>query len=532
MFGGRVLRNESELVAACAALGATRVGGPLSPAEATLVRSAAGEAEPDEATLEKLRYAIGLGDDPLGEEFCTLRSPEERRPAGAFYTSQRIVRAMLAWILQSEPTRMVDTGSGSGRFTVEARRMGFAGELIAVDADPVATLMTRAHLAATGVTEAQVVHADFLRLRLPQHAGRTAFVGNPPYVRHHDLFPEAKRWAKEAGRRLGVRVSGLAGLHALFVLAAAGMSRAGDIGSFITAAEWLDVGYGSALRSLFAGPLGVRRLDLVDPRAVAFDDAMTTAAIASWEVGHAGSVAIRAVRTPEDLGILAGGRVVSRKRLAAESRWNALTQSAPVRNGLVPLATYARVHRGVATGDNAFFVIPRDEAVALSLEPYVRPCLVRAAQILSAGGIVRGSDTAYVLLDVQNDAAADAALRRYLAEGERRGVPKRYLCAHRNPWWRVGGAPPPPIVATYMARQPPVFAANPDGCQIVNVFHGIHFREPAGKAQARALVDWLNEHRDDIAGGRTYHGGLRKFEPRELEAVLVPPLERLAREQE
>lgn len=42
-----------------------------------------------------------------------------------------------------------------------------------------------------------------------------------------------------------------------------------------------------------------------------------------------------------------------------------------------------------------------------------------------------------------------------------------------------------------------------------------------------ALVKWLNQHREGLVGGRIYHGGLRKLEPRELEGLLVPPSERL-----
>jgi hypothetical protein len=142
--------------------------------------------------------------------------------------------------------------------------------------------------------------------------------------------------------------------------------------------------------------------------------------------------------------------------------------------------------------------------------------------VITAGGTIRTEKVDHALLDVQTGADKDHAVRAYLALGRRRGVPRRYLCRHRRPWWRVGGAPPPPIIATYMARQPPMFAANPDGCQIVNVFHGIHFLEHVDDETVNALVAWLNAHRHTLSGGRTYHGGLRKFEPRELEALLVP----------
>ena len=81
-----------------------------------------------------------------------------------------------------------------------------------------------------------------------------------------------------------------------------------------------------------------------------------------------------------------------------------------------------------------------------------------------------------------------------------------------------------------MARRPPAFALNPDGAAILNVCHGIYPKLPLTDAQLRGLVLYLNSLGDRLNGaGRTYQGGLQKFEPREMEAIQVPPLEELAR---
>ncbi len=519
------IARERDLIAVAVALGAEQVGGALSGEERGLVASVGG-CSAEREVVATVQRRIHQGEDPLGEAFCVLRNGQQRRKLGAFYTGTAIVSAILDWALPLEPTRLVDPGCGSGRFAVTARRKGFSGELVAVDIDPLATLITRAHLAHLGHGQTRVLNADFLTLSLPERSGRTAFVGNPPYVRHHDLDPVTKRWAKLTGARMGIRISGLAGLHALFILAAGRLSREGDIGSFITAAEWLDIRYGRALRQIFTERLGCRRLDLLNPEVGAFPDAMATALIVSWEVGHSGPAK---VRFAQKIGRLAGGPEVSRRELAQSARWTDLVRrpGRSCQNGLVPLGSFARVHRGVVTGANDFFVLERSAAERHGLEHHVRPCVARASQIFSADGVLRADQTNWVLLDINKESELDPVLKAYLRTGEKRGLPKGYICSHRQPWWRVGGSPPPAIIATYMARQPPAFAANPDRCQILNVLHGIHFREEVEPELVAVLVDWLNRHREDFVGGRVYHGGLLKFEPKELEAILVPSLGQL-----
>jgi hypothetical protein len=74
-----------------------------------------------------------------------------------------------------------------------------------------------------------------------------------------------------------------------------------------------------------------------------------------------------------------------------------------------------------------------------------------------------------------------------------------------------------------MARRPPAFALNPDGLAVINIAHGLYPVRPMTAGQLAALVAHLNASASTYRGaGRTYHGGLEKFEPSEMEALLVP----------
>src|SRR5262245_9275796 len=113
--------GERALVALAVALGARDVGGALSPAEVDLTTATDGVRVPEDV-VDAARGAIVAGGDPLGEAFYRLRSPLVRRQAGAVYTPEALVDPMVRWTLEQSPARVIDPGSGSGRFTLAVAR--------------------------------------------------------------------------------------------------------------------------------------------------------------------------------------------------------------------------------------------------------------------------------------------------------------------------------------------------------------------------------------------------------------------------
>jgi hypothetical protein len=85
---------------------------------------------------------------------------------------------------------------------------------------------------------------------------------------------------------------------------------------------------------------------------------------------------------------------------------------------------------------------------------------------------------------------------------------------------------PAPILCTYMARRPPAFVRNLCGARHINIAHGLYPREEMPDALLDALAAFLRENVAQAAG-RTYAGGLTKFEPKEMERIAVPRPEAL-----
>jgi hypothetical protein len=373
-----------------------------------------------------------------------------------------------------------------------------------------------------------VLVGDYRALDLPRAAGRTLFIGNPPYLRHHGIAPEWKDWYAATARRFGVTASRLAGLHLHFFLRTLELAQPGDLGCFVTAAEWLDVNYGAPLRRLLATALGVTTLHQLDPKALPFADAVTTGVITGFEIGtRADPVRIDRVSSVAALAGLSGGVDVSRATLAAAPRWTLITRpAAPVPPGWVELGEICRVHRGQVTGGNAVWIAGPHSA---DLAPQVLfPTITKARELL-AGDVLRDPARLRRVIDLPRDLdglAPGDAVERFLAWARDQGADRSYIARHRKAWWSVGLRAPAPILCTYMARRPPAFVRNLCGARHINIAHGLYPRETLDEATLDALAAFLRENVAQAAG-RTYAGGLTKFEPKELERIAVPKLAEL-----
>jgi hypothetical protein len=94
------------------------------------------------------------------------------------------------------------------------------------------------------------------------------------------------------------------------------------------------------------------------------------------------------------------------------------------------------------------------------------------------------------------------------------------VASHRKAW-SVGLRSPAPIVSTYIARRAPAFALNRADARHINVAHGLYPRDPMTEKARISLVRFLQANISQ-GSGRTYAGGLTKFEPKEMERLVVP----------
>ncbi len=513
------------LAVACALVGDARLSESELEAISGIARSK------DAATIGAVRAAIQAGQDPLGDAYCAINSPEQRRARGQTFTPDHVVNGMFAWAKRQGRTihRMVDPGAGSGRYTLAGLRALPGAKVVAVELDPIVALILRANISASGFADrAQLVVGDFRALDLPRTSGPTLWIGNPPYVRHHGIGADWKAWYSKTLSRFGHEGSQLAGLHLHFFLKTLELSSPGDIGCYVTAAEWLDVKYGQALRQLLTNGLGGQDVFVVSPSVQVFGDALVSAAITCFAPGSKRTeLRFAEIATDDELLSLSSGAPIDIAVAKAEPKWSFLVKGGRAErpDGYIELGEMFKVSRGQVTGMNSVWI--QGARTPRLPSRYLLAAITDSADITRADKHVISNAAELRRLvclpeDLGSlDSADRDAVDGFLAWARNLGAHETYIARHRKPWWSVGFKSAAPIVMTYMGRRPPTFALNKAGAQLINVAHGLYPRKPFSESQMTRLVAWLNKNVTQEFG-RIYAGGLTKFEPSEAMRILVP----------
>ena len=210
----------------------------------------------------------------LQAELDARRTQLERNAMGQFATPGRLAIEMLQ--SARELTRgkrggltFMDPAFGTGSF-YSALLHVFRREAVAAaygyEIDPHYGLPASELWEPTGL---RLELADFTAGR-PGGNGKERvdlLVCNPPYVRHHHIERSMKlRLGRQAAARLGIRVSGLAGLYVYFMLLSHRWLRPDSLSIWLIPSEFMDVNYGAALKEYLLNHVDLLRIHRFDPR--------------------------------------------------------------------------------------------------------------------------------------------------------------------------------------------------------------------------------------------------------------------------
>jgi len=472
------------------------------------------------------------------------RTQAERNRLGQFATptalAEDILRYAASLLPLGKPVRLLDPAIGTGSFYsafIKAFPKKNIAEALGFEVDP--------HYGKPAEElwkdyELTINHADFTHATPAPRFNLV--ICNPPYVRHHHIqHSEKKRLQLHTQQASGMKISGLAGLYCHFLGLSHAWMTTGGLAGWLIPSEFMDVNYGRAVKHYLLDRVTLLHIHRFDPNDVQFADALVSSAIVWFRnvppsANH--EVKFTFGRSLFDPRIT---RLVSAHALAREPKWSRFPVADVRSRSATPvLSDFFRIKRGIATGDNSFFILSEEEIATRGLPMEVFTPILPSPRYLRHDKVKAREDGSpdidhrLFLLDTKLSEEAIykrfPALASYLEEGKTKGLQKRYLCKHRSLWYGQEVRPPAPIVCTYLGRgdaksgRPFRFILNGSRATVANVYLALYptplmasemDRDPS---LVRNIWNALNQVSPDIllGEGRVYGGGLHKLEPREL----------------
>jgi hypothetical protein len=476
---------------------------------------------------------------------------DDRRRFGQFATPTELANEVVSFgldVLNSNTVRFLDPALGTGSFfsalinhadaTIIEKAKGI--EIDSHYAIPAKSLWKN--------TKLDIEVDDFTRLS-PERK-YNLIICNPPYVRHH-LIEDKERIRMRTKQLSGIELSGLAGLYCHFLLQSVAWMEDDGIAGWLIPSEFMDVNYGSMVKSFLLNNVELLQIHRYDPNDVQFDDALVSSAVV-WFRNRKPKKNYPSVKFTYG-GHLSSPNVVKTlpvNELQNELKWTRFPlQTIRTHNdSSAVLGDFFFVKRGIATGNNNFFILGKDKIREYDLPHEVfRPVLPNSRNLLSDE--IFADDIGNPILDHElflldcklpehEVQMRYPTLWDYLLTGKE-SVAKGYLCRSRKCWYHQEQREAPLFICTYMARERNGsdvsfrFILNHSTATVTNCYLALY---PKGimkeflKQYPRELKTiWEIMNRIDsqyfIDEGRVYGGGLRKVEPKELMRVPTPKLE-------
>lgn len=476
-----------------------------------------------------------------------------RKDLGAFYTPSTMTDFAVAWAIRSASDTALDPGCGDAAFLVSAgarlKKLGArnVGEhLYGVDINHDAVTTATEMLARIGIGEPQILTGNFFSIGAPGGLFNdklprvNALVGNPPYVRYQLFREENRAMGLRAAAQAGVMLPKLASSWAPYLVHATSFLREGGRMAMVLPGELLHVGYAAAVRTFLLQ-------NFTDLTVISFEDKVFPGALEEVVIllgtkGRGdGRLRVRRLRNLADLEgnpetVLAKATTCAvlpgQRWIAALFEGDAIAQAMDIvaKVRFCPLGEYGRVDIGVVTGANDFFLVSKEDVAKYRL-PFdvLKPAISKASHIKGATfthfdwNLIHAADDPCYLFLADKDAAVGPVLR-YIEEGERQGLPERYKCRVREPWYRVPYVRKPDLFLTYMSHISPRLAANEAGATHSNTVHGVFLSDPLlAEPLAAAFLNSASLLSAELES-RSYGGGVLKTEPGEAVRFLVPRL--------
>lgn len=473
----------------------------------------------------------------------------DRRKHGQFFTPIEMATEISDYgvSLLKDDVRYLEPAFGMGAFYYAIKNVAGQRLIDAIGIEQDDSLFQSAKK-LWSESDINLIHADYTLLPVDRKVN--LLITNPPYVRHHLLDSSQKTLLKKKVKQeTGLNISGLSGLYCYFLLMSDKWLAEGGISGWLIPSEFMDVNYGKCIKEYLLKHVRLFRIHRYDPSNSQFEDALVSSCVV-W---------FKKEKTEEDYDVefTFGGthqnpeirRNVKKSVLLSEGKWTRFPEKEiRIISDRKSLKDYFDIKRGLATGDNDFFIMTREQIKErdLDLSLFVpilpSPRKMRTDEVFADEENFPMIDPQLFLLkcDLQEDEVKEKypSLWDYLQTGIET-TSKKYLCKNRKEWYWQENRAATPFLCSYMGRSnsdnnaPFRFILNHSNAIVTNTYLMLYpketIKERIAKEPSLTHQIWKclqSITTDDFESeGRVYGGGLRKIEPKELGNIYCKALE-------
>lgn len=335
----------------------------------------------------------------------------------------------LVWMIirryRSEVGKVLDAGAGDGRFSIGGTYRQYVGYELDCRRIPVDSLPANA----------QIMRSD--AFALPEPFDFDLAIGNPPYVRHHDLGDEWRAHISDwIHARTGVRPSGWSNAYLYFIWLGLIATVQDGLVVYLVPFDWVSRPAAKSLRDYIAS--NGWKLDIFRFDDEPFETVLTTACIVVIDKRSAN-------------GTMTYYRISAEHQIAQISS-PTLTEYQPLAYKCAMAAVFAR--RGLSPGDQKVFLLKEADRVRhrLRIGRDVVPAVSTLRRIDCSEPVLTNAffEKHFVasgercwLINTAN--RPSIVLRRYLQQNAHI-CQNNSTCAKRLDWWRFTMPPPPQIL--------------------------------------------------------------------------------------
>jgi tRNA1(Val) A37 N6-methylase TrmN6 len=470
-----------------------------------------------------------------------------------FYTPSCVAQILTDWAIVDTKSTILDPSYGGCSFlnaaltTLQQKGHLRPGtQIFGIDIDPNAQSYLN-DLFLAGASPYQFINKDFFEVDLKHFNGNlfSAVVGNPPYIRYHDIPEYLQKRAEARLEEFGIRISGRASYWAFFLLYSIQFLKPGGRLAMILPGALLHTDYSSKVREFLVNHFEQINICLLQERI--FEGTQEESVIVCAKgagkphkevhVGTASTVqdlakVLRDLEHQEQSSNLGIGDGEWLRALIDQDTLKIYEEITEDPN-VIRLGDWVNTRIGVVTGNNRFFILsPKEREQKGIPESFFVPILRRPAYL--RGLTAKNSDfrplkdqgKEYLLLSPpEKPSKMPKSLQKYIEYGEENGVHLAQKCTVRDPWYIVPQTyVPPAFIACMAASWPRLVVNNSDYTCTNNIIRLIwKVKRPYKDWRKLALgsLSTLSQFSAELVG-RSYGGGVLKLEPTELTRLAIP----------